>query len=388
MMDMVFCSHEHLDHLDVAPNWTSACALPGKGEPRTGNENATREPHTSIVPKSRKVSGMSDGIETASVGGSFATIGEMLVDFTPLVDRSTTVGFRMHPGGSPRNVAVGLARCGARVEFAGAASTDLFGRVLVGNLEREGVGTRFLARSAAPSTLAFVAIERDGPSFSFYRTGAADTQLTAADVPPAIDESDVLHFGSIGLLAAPTSETVLALADRLHGRRLLSFDPNIRPSLIDDPDAYRRVLARTVRAADVVKLSEADLAWWMPGIAVEEAADRLRAVGPALVVVTLGGRGCYARTSEREMRVPAPRVEVVDTVGAGDAFSSGLLLRLWERALASRRALERADAAMVEDALRFAAAAAALTCTRAGADPPRRDEIEQLLGPGVGHAAH
>ncbi|HYM70539.1 MAG TPA: carbohydrate kinase [bacterium] len=322
------------------------------------------------------------------MGGSFATIGEILVDFTPLVDCGTTVGFRMHAGGSPCNVAVGLARCGARVEFAGAASTDLFGRFLVARLEREGVGTRFLARSAAPSTLAFIAVERDGPSFSFYRTGAADTQLRAADVPPGIDESDVLHFGSISLLAAPTSETVLALVDRLRGRRLLSFDPNIRPSLIGDPDAYRRSLGRAVGAADVVKLSEADLAWWMPGTPVEEAADGLRALGPALVVVTLGGRGCYARASRCEMRVPAPRVKVVDTVGAGDAFSSGLLLRLWERGLASRRALEQTDAEVFEDVLRFAAAAAALTCTKAGADPPQRGEIEQLLGRGVGHAAH
>ena len=355
---------------------------------RTGNENATREPHTSIVPKSRKVSGMSDSVEAASVAGAFATIGEILVDFTPLVDRGATVGFRMHPGGSPRNVAVGLARCGARVEFVGAVSTDFFGRFLVAQLEREGVGTRLLVRSAAPSTLAFVATERDGPSFTFYRTGAADTQLATADVPPAVDESDVLHFGSISLLTASTRETVLALADRLHGRRLLSFDPNIRPSLIDDPDGYRRMFARAARAADVVKLSEADLAWWMPGVAVAEGADRLRALGPALVVVTLGGRGCYARAPRREMRVPAPQVEVVDTIGAGDAFSSGLLLRLWERGLGSRRALERADAETLEDALRFAAAAAALACTKAGADPPRRDEIEQLLGPGVGHAAH
>lgn len=336
----------------------------------------------------RKVPGLSDGVETARMGASFATIGEMLVDFTPLVDCGTTVGYRMHPGGSPRNVAVGLARCGARAEFVGAASTDVFGRFLIAHLEREGVGTRFLVRSPAPSTLAFVAAERDGPSFSFYRTGVADTLLTVADLPPALDELDVLHFGSISLLAPPTSETVLALADRLHGRRLLSFDPNIRPSLIDDPDAYRRVLARAVRAADVVKLSEADLAWWMPGIASEEGAERLRAVGPALVVVTLGGRGCYARAPQCELRVPAPRVEIVDTVGAGDAFSSGLLLRLWERGLASRGALEQVDAAAVEDVLRFAAAAAALTCTKAGADPPRRSEIEQVLRPGVGHAAH
>lgn len=309
----------------------------------------------------------------------FTAIGELLIDFTPLVEHGETVGFRMHAGGSPYNVAIGLARCGARVEFAAKASTDFFGRFLVGHLEREGVGTRFLSRSPAATTLAFVALERGEPSFSFYRAGAADTQLRPEDLPRAIDGSDVLHFGSISLLAAPTSETVLALADRLRGRRFLSCDPNIRPSLIGDPDAYRQVLARAFQAADVLKLSAADVRWLMPGHPVEDAAAQLRALGPALVVVTLGAGGCYARTATAEVRVSSPPVTVVDTVGAGDAFSSGLLARLGERGLASRRSLERADPEALREVLRFATAAAALTCTRAGADPPRRDDVDRVL---------
>jgi fructokinase len=317
----------------------------------------------------------------------FTTIGEILVDFTPLAGGSGLMEFEARAGGSPANVAVGLARLGAQVEFAGKVSTDFFGRYLVRHLEKEGVGTRFLSRSPDHSTLAFVAFDRDDPSFTFYRTGTADTQLRSEDLPRSIDESDVLHFGSISLLAAPTSETVLALVDRLRGGCLLSFDPNVRPSLIGDVDAYRRTLDRAFRAADILKVSTEDLRWLMPGRSVESAAAQLLALGPGLVVVTLGRDGCYARMSTGEIRVPAPRVNVGDTVGAGDAFSSGLLACLAAFGLTSRLSLEQASSAAVREVLQFATGTAALTCTRMGADPPRRDEVEHFMraSPPGGH---
>jgi fructokinase len=313
------------------------------------------------------------------VSALFTTIGEILVDFTPLAEHSVITGFQAHAGGSPANVAVGLARLGAPVDFAGKVSTDFFGRYLVRHLEREGVGTRFLSRSPAPSTLAFVALDQDDPSFTFYGAGAADTQLRFEDLPRSIDESDVLHFGSISLLAAPTSETVLALADRLRAGCLLSLDPNIRPSLIGDPDAYRRILDRAFRAADILKISTEDLRWLKPGHSAESAAAQLLALGPALVIVTLGANGCYARMPTREIRVRAPLVDVADTVGAGDAFSSGLLACLGVFGLTSRRSLEQANSSAIREVLNFATGTAALTCTRAGADPPRRDEVDQFL---------
>jgi fructokinase len=309
----------------------------------------------------------------------FTVIGEILIDFTPRAGDSGLIEFKARAGGSPANVAVGLARLGARVEFAGKVSTDFFGRYLVRHLEKEGVGTRFLSRSPAHSTLAFVAFDRDEPSFTFYRTGTADTQLRSEDLPRSIDESDVLHFGSISLLAAPTSETVVALVNRLRGGCLLSLDPNVRPSLIDDPDAYRRTLDRAFRTTDILKVSLEDLKWLKPGRSVKSAAAQLLALGPVLVVVTLGRDGCYARMPTGEIRVLAPRVEVADTVGAGDAFSSGLLARLAAFGLTSRRSLEQADSTAVREVLQFATATAALTCTRAGADPPRRDVVDEFL---------
>ncbi len=309
----------------------------------------------------------------------FTTIGEILMDFTPLAGHSGLMGFQAHAGGSPANVAVGLARLGAQVEFAGKVSTDFFGRCLVRHLEQEGVGTRFLSRSPAHSPLAFVAFDQDDPSFTFYGTGTADTQLRSEDLPRSIEESDVLHFGSISLLAAPTSETVLALVDRLRGGCLLSLDPNVRPSLISDPDAYRRTLDRAFRATDILKVSEEDLRWLKPGHSFESAAAQLLSLGPVLVIVTLGRNGCYARMPTGEIRILAPRVDVADTVGAGDAFSSGLLACLALFGLTSRRSLEQANSTAIRKVLQFANGTAALTCTRAGADPPRRDEVDQFL---------
>ena len=309
----------------------------------------------------------------------FTAIGEILIDFTPIVEGGATVGFRMHPGGSPLNVAVGLARLGAPADFAGKVSSDLFGRFLVAHLEHEGVGTRFLSRADAPSTLAFVALRGGEPSFLFYGEGAADTLLAPDDVPETIEQTQVLHFGSISLLRQPTAGTIAALVERLRGKAMLSFDPNIRPGLITDPRAYRDLLFRMFRAADIVKISATDLRWFDPDRSLGAATAALLELGPALVAVTQGARGCYARWSGGELRVSGHEVNVVDTVGAGDAFTSGLLLRLWERRVTTQADLARMPPEVLEDGLRFATAAAALTCTRAGAEPPRRAEIEAVL---------
>jgi fructokinase len=309
----------------------------------------------------------------------FTAIGEILIDFTPINERGATVGFRMHPGGSPLNVAVGLARLGARVEFAGKVSTDFFGRFLAAHLKHEGVGTRFLSHSDAPSTLAFVTLEDGDPAFSFHREGAADTLLLPRDLPEEIAQTQFLHFGSISLMNEPTAGTITGLVEQLRSRAILSFDPNIRPGLISDRRRYRELLARLFQSADIVKISATDLRWFDPDHSPEGAAGALMEMGPALVAVTQGPRGAYARWHAGEVRVPARAVEVVDTVGAGDAFTSGLLFALVERGVTSRAGLQEMRTDVLEAGLRFATASAAVTCTRAGADPPRRDEVEAVL---------
>ncbi len=312
------------------------------------------------------------------------SVGEILIDFLPIEEAGRTVGFRMHPGGSLMNVAIGAARLGQPAALASKLSSDMFGRFLRRFVEEQGVDTRFLLESSAQSTLAFVTMTEGEPEYSFYTTGTADTLLTRDELPDALfAETSILHFGSISLLRGTTPDAILSTAERLKGSALLSFDPNLRPGLITDEAGYRALLDRTFALVDIVKISAADLAWLAPGKSVEEAASTLLAFGPALVVVTRGGEGVYALRAadggERSISVPAFRVDVVDTVGAGDSFSGGLLSNLAELGVLSRAALEQLSDAQMRKSLRFAAAVAALTCSRAGADPPDRPTTDRFL---------
>jgi fructokinase len=313
-----------------------------------------------------------------------ASMGEMLIDFIPTQHDGRTTGFSMAPGGSPYNVAVGLARLGARTAFVSKASTDFFGRFLTRHLEAVGVDTRFLPTDPAFSTLAFVAYEDGEPNYSFYGDGMADTRLRIDEIPQAFfDEVEMLHIGSISLLRGETPDAILAAAERLKGSALISVDPNIRPGLVRDRAVYIALLDRVFTLADIIKISAADLAWLMPGAQIGEAAKALQLFGASLVVVTRGGDGALALHGKTALVAPHFTVEVVDTVGAGDAFSSGLLAELARRDVLSEHALATLDKRELGDALRFASATAALTCTRAGSQPPTRAEVEALLATGA-----
>jgi fructokinase len=313
------------------------------------------------------------------------SMGEILVDFLPMASERKTAGFSMHAGGSPFNVAMGVARLGLPVAFAGKLSTDLFGRFLLARVQAEGVDTRFLLTSEAQSTLAFVAKENNEPVYAFYCEGTADTLLTPDEIPAALfEETGILHFGSISLLLGTTPAAVVSTVERLKGRALLSFDPNVRPGLVRDEVAYRALLDRVFALADVVKISAADLDWLLPGLDVEEASARLLAFGPALVVVTRGDKGVLARREGQIWEVPALDEQVVDTVGAGDAFSSGMLAGLAERGVVSRSALEHLQPEEFVQVLRLGAVVSGLTCTRAGADPPTRAEVSSFTGDAPG----
>jgi fructokinase len=314
------------------------------------------------------------------MSGVLTAIGEILIDFLPIQSGGHTTGFAMHAGGAPFNVAVGMARLGQPAAFAGKVAADLFGRYLRAYAEEHGVDTRFLIRMEAQSTLAFVAMENGEAAYAFYGEGAADTLLTIDDLPPEFfAETRIFHFGSISLLRGSTPDAVLAAAERLKGRALLSFDPNLRPGLVRDETAYRAILTRAFALADVVKLSSVDLDWLAPGRTAGEVVADLATRGPGLVVLTQGGAGVRAARGGQEWQVPAFPVRVVDTVGAGDAFSAGLLTALAERGVYTRTALDALPEADLLAALRFAGAVAALTCARAGADPPRRAEVAAFL---------
>ncbi len=319
-------------------------------------------------------------------------LGEGLMDFLPISEGGVTMGFRLAPGGSILNVAVGLARLGSSVAFAGKLADDFFGSRLRDYLRAAGVRLDYLVSAPGRTTLAFVApadaheaAPAGEPAFLFYGEGAADTLLTPDELPAALyDETRILHIGSISLLRGTTPLAVRAVAERLRGRALLSLDPNIRPVLVTDAPSYRATLDHFIAQADVLKLSLADLAWLEPGAEREDplaVAARYLARGPALVALTLGQAGAVMVTRGGvALRQAAPSVTIADTVGAGDAFAAGLLSALAERGATSRAALEVLPADALAEALRWAATVAGLTCARAGANPPRRAEALAALG--------
>lgn len=311
------------------------------------------------------------------------------MDMLPIEAAGATVGFRMAPAGSILNVAVGLARLGMPAAFAGKLADDYFGRRIRDYLRAEGVGEQFLAVESGRTTLAFVlptaAVAEDEPSFTFYGEGAADTRLTLADLPETLyEETAALHLGSISLLRGTTPATARAVAERLRGHALISLDPNLRPSLVDDAQAYRASLDALLAMTDVLKLSLADLAWLEPGAELDDpqvVAERYLERGPALVALTLGARGAALATRRGVVvgRAPGPPISVVDTVGAGDAFAAGLLSALTERGATTRSALEALSPEALAEALRWATTVSALTCARAGANPPTRAEAHAWL---------
>jgi fructokinase len=299
--------------------------------------------------------------------------GEILIDLVP----DATGGYRARPGGGPANVAVGLGRLGVDVALLGRLAGDRFGALLREHVHSSRVRLDLMARSTAPTTLAVVHLDPAGvPAFDFYIDGCADGGWRAEELPGSLPPGGALHVSGSLALPVPTMGEVLdQLLSREQPYRLVSFDPNIRPSLIRDETAVRARLRRWLGFSDVVKASEADLAWIAPGQPVETVARGWRELGPTLVVVTRGEKGVHAVGPAGAVELAGEPVEVVDTVGAGDAFMSGLLAALERAGRLDRPALAGLTAAELTDALSFAQRVAAFTCGRVGADPPWDHEL-------------
>ena len=304
-------------------------------------------------------------------------IGESLIDFVPIEGGNGLPHYRPVAGGSPYNCAIAVARLGSEVSFAGTISTDFFGDHLVEQLRANGVGRSLVHRVDHPTTLAFVKKASDGSArYAFYVNDSADRALTPDRLPDALPDSAILQMGSISLIPDPEGSSILRLGEREHGRRVIALDPNIRETLIADETEYRSRLFRALRFVTLLKTSDEDLAWIYPDKAPDAAVQHALEAGVGLVVVTKGADGSTASTSRQTVSVPAVAVEVSDTIGAGDSFLAGLLVWLDEHAAtpATVAALGRDELA---DALRFAGRAAAITCTRVGADPPWRREVDR-----------
>ena len=307
----------------------------------------------------------------------FLICGEALYDL--FVEEETAGGLRIDAriGGSPFNVAVGLARLGRSAALLTGVSTDPLGDRLAAALEAEGVETRFLARMANPTTLAVVALGPAGePRFTFYGDRAADRSLSREEVPPLPDSVSCLHFGSFSLVVDPTASTLAELAEVERGRRFISLDVNVRTNVEPDLGRWNEAIARFARTADLVKLSEEDLRDLDPAADPDRLAHSWLDGGARFVVLTRGANGAVLWTASGRAEHPGFAVEVADAVGAGDAFQAALLCALDESGRLTPRTraspLGERDAARL---LAFACDAAARSCTRRGADFARRTEL-------------
>lgn len=304
--------------------------------------------------------------------------GDALIDWIPVKATDGREAYVPVPGGSCCNIAVALGRLGAEAGFMGGIATDLFGDLLMEALAISNVSTRYVARLDRETTFGFVKLGDGEPQYAFYDDGTAGRMWTAADSPMLGPEVRLLHVGSVTLIAPPVADACVGLFEAEKGRRLLSLDPNCRPTLIRDATAYGSRLNRLLALADIIRLSATDLAYLLPGTPPEKAAAEWLAAGTRLVVVTEGAKGATAWWPGGSATTAAPKVKVVDTIGAGDAFLAGLLVDLDEASLLSADGLARLTSPEVESALAFAVEVAAVACGRSGADAPWRREVPRL----------
>ncbi|SEJ21969.1 fructokinase [Arthrobacter sp. yr096] len=302
-------------------------------------------------------------------------IGEALVD---VVQRSS--GIEAHVGGSPLNVAVGLARLDHPVQFIGRYGRDAYGDSVAAHLRSSSVMVPLPPDEKATS-VATAQIDDDGAAtYVFDLTW--ELPGLAGRLPLMLQGATLLHTGSIATFLEPGAADVLAAVEHAHPGSTISFDPNCRPSIITDVEYARTQAERFVVLSDVVKASDEDLEWLYPGVDPTESARRWLSLGgdegPALVVVTRGSRGPWGVTRAGETQIPAPSVNVVDTVGAGDSFMAGLLSAIVDHGLdgaQNRGALRAMPVETLAAIMDHATRAAAVTVSRAGANPPTRAEL-------------
>lgn len=303
--------------------------------------------------------------------------GECLIDLVES-DRDDGQSFLALPGGSPFNVALAAGRLGLPVAFLSQLSTDEFGTRLKRSLVESQVDLSLLPEVGSPSTLAIAGLdpETKGARYMFYTEGTAGVGLSKDLLPDALpDEVQAVHVGSFSLTMEPIASALEALVAREAEERVISIDPNIRTMLMDDPERARERLKAFLARADVIKLSDEDLEWLLPGLSAEEFARQSLNNGASLVLLTKGGDGAWAWTGAHSLGVAAAEIEVADSIGAGDTFMAATLCWLSRSGLLDKQALPILSSDHLRQLLTFASKAAGITCTRPGCDPPWLREL-------------
>ena len=301
--------------------------------------------------------------------------GEALIDMLPRRTESGEAAYAPYPGGAVFNTAVALGRLGADTGFYAGLSDDLFGESLASALAASNVDASLCPVAARPCTMAYVHLVDGQARYMFYDENTAGRMLTPEALPDLPDQVAALFFGGISLISEPCGSAYEALMTREAPARVTMIDPNIRASFVKDEQAYRARIARMVAQADIVKLSDEDLHWLEGDGDIAAKAQGLLAKGPSLVCITEGAKGATGFTASHQISVPAKSVEVADTVGAGDTFNAGLLAALQSAGALNKSAISALSDEVLHAALSLGIHAAAVTVSRAGANPPWASEL-------------
>jgi fructokinase len=302
--------------------------------------------------------------------------GEALIDMLPRTSTEGEACFAPYAGGAVFNTAIALGRLGAPSAFFSGVSNDMLGEILADTLTASNVDTRFLARSDRPTTVAFVKLVNGQATYAFYDEATAGRMLSTDQLPTLAADIDALFFGGISLVNDPAASTYEALQARECGARVTMIDPNIRPGFIAGREAeYRARIERMIARADIVKLSDEDLHWLEGQGDLTALARGILGRGPKVVFITEGAKGARAVTATQDRFFAATKVQVVDTVGAGDTFNAGVLAALHQAGALTKAGVTRLSDAALDAALSLGTRAAAVTVSRAGANPPWAREL-------------
>lgn len=310
------------------------------------------------------------------------TLGEALIDFI-YVDETSNQMYKPVPGGSPMNTAIALSRLEVPSAFISGISTDMFGDMLKKHLIENGVDIRAAVRKENPTTLAFAKIVNGIAEYAFFANESADRSITESEIQTAIDKLPVqpvcFQIGSISLLLEPGASAIYSIISSRKSNILVSFDPNIRASLVKDRKSYLARLEALFRQSDIVKISDEDISWIFPELPLESAAAAILQYGVSVCVVTAGKRGVHWFSKDIQEFLAARDISIIDTIGAGDTFHAGLLAYLFLTGNLSREKLRSITQATAENTLKYASMAAEINCGRQGANPPTAIELRQEL---------